>query len=81
MCTTGYAVHQSRDDRYRLLQMLEFDEHLDCDRWWNGPEMIAFRAYCQGWFQTPVLYVWNTLVCEARVPHRAAAAAHAGNGH
>jgi hypothetical protein len=80
---TGYAVHQSQDDKYKLLQMLEFDEHLDWERWWYGPEMIDFRTYCQGWFQVPALYVWHTLVCEGRVPHRAGAGAgaHAGNGH
>ena len=26
---TGYAVHRNRDDRYKLLQMLEFDDHAD----------------------------------------------------
>ena len=78
---TGYAVHRSRDDRYKFLQMLEFDEHLDWERWWTGPEMIDFRTYCQGWFQVPVLYVWHNLVCEGSVPHRATAGAHGGNGH
>jgi len=81
---TGYAVHQSRDDKYKLLQMLEFDEHVDWERWWISPEMIDFRTFCQGWFQVPVLYVWNTLVCEGRVPQRVGAGtgAHAtGNGH
>jgi hypothetical protein len=75
---TGYAVHRSRDDAYKLLQMIEFDEHVDWDRWWISPEMVDFRTYCQGWYQVPVLYVWHTIVCEGSVPHRTVVPA--GNG-
>jgi hypothetical protein len=74
---TGYAVYRLRDDRYKFLQLLEFDEHLDFDRFWYGPEMIDFRTYCQGWFQVPVLYSWSDLVVEGSRPHRDAAHAHA----
>jgi len=70
---TGYRVYRSRDDAYRMVQVLEFEDHLDWERWWNGPEMVDFRACCQGWFQVPVLYAWNTLVCEGHVPARASA--------
>jgi len=77
---TDYAVHRSRDDAYRMLQMLSFDDHADWERWWNSPEMIDFRTYCQSWFQVPVLYTWYTVVCEGHVPHRAAVEA-GGNGH
>jgi hypothetical protein len=67
---TGYAVHRGRDDRYKLLQMLEFEEHTDFDRYWQGPEMIDFRSYCQGWFQVPVLYAWNDIVVDESRPGR-----------
>jgi hypothetical protein len=60
---THYTVHRGRDDRYKLLQILEFDDHLDWDRFWNGPEMVDFRIYCQGWYQVPVTYAWNDVVC------------------
>ena len=70
---TGYVVYRSRDDRYKFLQMFEFDEHLDWDRFWSGPEMTDFRTYCQGWFQVPVLYAWNDLVSEGRAVARATA--------
>jgi hypothetical protein len=73
---TGYAVYRGQDDKYRMLQVLNFERHDDWERWWNGPEMIDFRTFCQGWYQVPVLYAWNTLVCEATVPARAD-----GNGH
>jgi hypothetical protein len=72
---TNYAVQRSRDDAYRLLQMLAFDDHLDWERWWSGPEMIDFRTYCQGWYQIPVLYTWYTLVAEGSVPGRVRAEA------
>jgi hypothetical protein len=67
---TGYAVHRNRDDRYKFLQMLEFDEHSDFNRYWQGPELMDFRTYCQGWYQVPVLYSWNDIVTEGTRPHR-----------
>jgi hypothetical protein len=68
---TSYAVYRLRDDRYKFLQLLGFDEHDDFDRFWYGPEMIDFRTICQGWFQVPVLYGWSDLVVEGSRPHRA----------
>ena len=76
-----YAVYRGRDDRYKLLQVLEFDDHLDWDRFWNGPEMIDFRTYCQGWYQIPVIYAWNDLVCEGRAVVGAPADGARTNGH
>ena len=73
---TGYTVYRSRDDRYKLLQILDFEEHLDWDRWWQGPEMVDFRTYCQGWFQVPITYVWNDRVCKGEIPGRAPAEQH-----
>jgi hypothetical protein len=67
---TSYAVHRNRDDRYKLLQMLGFDEHSDFDRFWYGPEMNDFRTYCAGWFQIPILYSWADIVTEGRRAHR-----------
>jgi hypothetical protein len=71
---TGYAVYRSRDDPYRILQILDFEDHGDWERFWNGAEMIDFRTYCQGWYQIPVLYAWNDLVCIGASPSRV-------NGH
>jgi hypothetical protein len=55
---TRYAVHRSRDDRYRITQMAWFESQDDWYRYWEGPEMIEFRARNQGRFQIPVVYVW-----------------------
>lgn len=83
---TAWAVHRSRDDRYKFTQIAHFENKLDFERWWSGPEMIEFRAIASGWFQVPVFYVWNDLVGEGRVspepPHRNGGSNGGGpNGH
>ncbi len=66
---TQYRVHRSRDDAYRLTQMVWFESRLDWERYWEGPEMVAFRAEYSGKFQIPVLYVWHDeLVADEIVP-------------
>jgi hypothetical protein len=55
---SSYAVYRARDDRYKLQQLATFAEQLDWERYWEGPEMIAFRARHVGWYQVPVLYGW-----------------------
>ena len=71
---TGWIVYRGRDDQYKMLQILDFEDHDDWERWWNGPEMVDFRIYCQGWFQIPIIYAWNDRVCEGSAPSRAVAA-------
>ncbi len=56
---TQYRVHRSRDDAYRILQMVWFESRLDWERYWDGPEMLALRSGHSGKYQVPVLYVWN----------------------
>jgi hypothetical protein len=56
---TQYSVHQSRDDRYRVLQMTWFESRQDWYRYWEGPEMIEFRRRNSSHFQIPVTYVWH----------------------
>ena len=71
---SAWAVHRSRDDRYRFSQTAQFENKLDFERWWAGPEMTEFRAITSGWYQVPVFYAWHDLVGEGRVspepPHR-----------
>jgi len=61
---TQYAVHRSRDDAYRITQMVWFESKLDWERYWEGPEMSAFRTRHHGWYQIPVLYVWNDEIAQ-----------------
>jgi hypothetical protein len=56
---TRYAVHRSRDDRYKITQMAWFESKPDWYKFWEGPEMIEFRAAHSGHFQIPVVYVWH----------------------
>jgi hypothetical protein len=82
---TGYSVYRSRDDRYKFLQMLEWDDKLDWERYWDGPEFSDFRVICQGWYQVPVLYSWQDRVAFLELPSKtkttpATATALAGEG-
>lgn len=53
---TSYAVYRSRDDRYRFQQYVTFESHEDWERYWEGEDMVGFRATHSGWYQVPVLY-------------------------
>ncbi len=53
---TRYAVHRSDDDRYNILQMIWFADHGDWYRFWEGPELVEFRARYTGKFQAPITY-------------------------
>jgi hypothetical protein len=64
---SDYAVHRGRDDRYKFLQMVSFDDHADWERYWYGPEFVDWRADYTGWYQVPVLYAWNDIVIKGAV--------------
>ncbi|HEX4363357.1 MAG TPA: hypothetical protein VHZ75_02335 [Solirubrobacteraceae bacterium] len=69
---TRYEVFRSRDDRYKFLMSIDFDEKRDWDAFWFGPEFTEMRAACNGWYQVPLLYVWNDLVTRGEVQEHAA---------
>jgi hypothetical protein len=56
---TQYRVHRSREDAYRILQMVWFESRLEWERYWDGPEMVAFRTQYTGRYQVPVVYAWH----------------------
>ena len=56
---TQYAVHRSMDDQYKILQMVWFESKTDWYRYWDGPEMIAFRRRNTTRYQIPVTYIWH----------------------
>ncbi|HXA55481.1 MAG TPA: hypothetical protein VNV37_11475, partial [Solirubrobacteraceae bacterium] len=45
----SYAVYRSRDDKYRYQQFAHFERYADWTRYWEGPEMIDFRAQHSSW--------------------------------
>ncbi|MGA2010797.1 MAG: hypothetical protein ABSH51_09740 [Solirubrobacteraceae bacterium] len=55
---TQYQVHVNNDDRYRITQMSWFDTKSDWYRYWDGPELIEFRARNLGRYQVPITYAW-----------------------
>jgi len=55
---TRHAVHHSRDDRYRIDQMMWFESKDDWYRYWESPELVEFRARNVSRFQVPIVYVW-----------------------
>jgi hypothetical protein len=56
---TAFAVHRSRDDRYRFLQMSHFERKLDWERYWNSPEFVDFRVRFSSYYQVPLAYIWH----------------------
>jgi hypothetical protein len=56
---TKFQVHRSLDDRYRILQMVWFESKTDWYRYWDGPEMIAFRRRMSTRYQIPLTYIWH----------------------
>ncbi|MCW3041603.1 MAG: hypothetical protein JWM31_3508 [Solirubrobacterales bacterium] len=59
---SAYSVYRGRDDRYKILQVVEFEHKADWEAYWNGPEAVRFRATSSGWYQVPVVYAWQDLV-------------------
>ncbi|MFZ0092217.1 MAG: hypothetical protein WAL63_22140 [Solirubrobacteraceae bacterium] len=55
---TQYQVHIDNDDRYRITQMTWVPSRVDWYRYWDGPEMIEFRARNLGRYQIPITYAW-----------------------
>jgi hypothetical protein len=55
---TQYQVHVSNDDRYKITQMTWMPSKADWYRYWDGPEMIEFRARNMGHYQIPIAYAW-----------------------
>ncbi len=64
---SSYAVYRSKDDRYRFQQLAHFAEHIDWERFWDGPEMTDFRVRHSSWYQIPVLYAWWDLTASGGI--------------
>jgi hypothetical protein len=64
---TEYAVHRSRDDAYRFLQMATFEHKVDFERYWYGEDFSLWRADYAGWFTVPILYVWHDVVTQGKL--------------
>ena len=76
---TSYAIYRAQDDRYKFQQFAAFETKLQWERYWDGPEMIHFRAIHSGWYQVPVLYGWWDRTAFGEI--RAGDGEPGGNGH
>jgi hypothetical protein len=70
---TEHAVHRSRDDLYKFLQIAAFPDKESWERYWFGEEFVEWRARHSSWYQVPVLYVWHDVVVQAALPQAAPA--------
>ncbi len=68
-----YEVTRSRDDRYKFLMSIEFDDKSGWDRFWFGEEFTDWRAACSSWYTVPLLYVWQDQVALGEVRDAVAA--------
>ncbi|HLI59631.1 MAG TPA: hypothetical protein VKV21_08170 [Solirubrobacteraceae bacterium] len=57
---TQYRVHVDNDDRYKINQLTWVPNHESWYAYWEGPEMIEFRARFLGKYQVPITYSWAT---------------------
>jgi hypothetical protein len=78
---TSYAVYRANDDRYKFQQLAEFADHLEWERYWEGPEMSYFRAAHSSWYQVPVLYGWWERTAAGATSGPAPVPNGRGNGH
>ena len=59
---TDYDVYRSRDDRYKFLMTVVFDDKSGWDAFWFGAEFTDMRTACSSWFTVPLLYSWHDQV-------------------
>jgi hypothetical protein len=51
-----YRLTRSTEDRYKFLLAVGFDNKLDFERYWYGPEFSRWRSRYQSWYQIPLVY-------------------------
>ncbi len=77
---SSYAVYRARDDKYKFQQFATFVEPIDWQRYWEGQEMIYFRARHASWYQVPVLYGWWDQTAAGGVAGPPLISGNGGNG-
>src|SRR5215216_3230493 len=62
-----YRVYRNRDDLYKFNHLMSFEDKLDFEAYWYGPEFSDWRAAYSSWYQIPILYTWNDLINHAGI--------------
>ncbi len=65
---TSYSVYRFRDDRYKFLQTAAFEDKMDWERYWGGPDFTRWRSIHNGWYQVPIVYQWADITAEGALP-------------
>jgi hypothetical protein len=65
---TGYLIVRQADDELIVKQYAFFEKKSDWDRYWNSELMIDFRVKMAGHFAVPVLYAWQEVITDSRLP-------------
>jgi hypothetical protein len=65
---TSWRILRYRDDRYKFLMEVAFQEKLDWDRYWDGDEFIDWRVQHSSWYQVPILPTWVDLSGTGSLP-------------
>jgi quinol monooxygenase YgiN len=60
-----YDVMRSHGDTYKFVHYSTWDEHLQFEAYWYGPEFRLWRSDYQSWFQVPIVYEWYDRVVRA----------------
>jgi len=63
-----YSVYRSHDDRYKFVQIADFQTKAQWVAYWDGPEFTRFRVLSSGWYQVPVLYAPQDIAAEGSMP-------------
>lgn len=61
---THWVVYRSAEDRYKFLQIVDFTNKDDFQKYWYSDEAREMRAAMSGAFQNPVVYTPQTIVTE-----------------
>ena len=70
----SYSVYRAHEDRYKFVQIADFDKKQDWVAYWDGPEFTRFRTLYSGWFQVPVLYQMQDLTAHGELPAQSTSA-------
>src|SRR3954463_1287777 len=61
---TDYRVYRSRDDMYKFLHRAPWGDKSGGEAYGYGPDLNQFRAQYPGYYQVPILYVWNDMIIQ-----------------
>ena len=77
---TGFLVVRQADDELVVKQYAFFENKADWDRYWNSELLQQFRADMLSHYVVPILYTWQEVHADHRLPGTPGAAIEAEAG-